>query len=94
MWLRCGRDSPPPPRQTSVTRNFQDAALYSEGRGIFASGSPFEDASYEGKVVPSNQSNNLYIFPGLALGAKLCQATLVSNHAVLVIHLELCIFKF
>lgn len=31
-----------------------------------------------GQVIPSNQSNNLYIFPGLALGAKLCQATLVS----------------
>ena len=30
-----------------------------------------------GQVLPSNQSNNLYVFPGLALGAKLCQATLV-----------------
>ena len=30
-----------------------------------------------GQVLPSNQSNNLYVFPGLALGAKLCQAKLV-----------------
>lgn len=32
-----------------------------------------------GQVLPSNQSNNLYVFPGLALGAKLCQAKLVRN---------------
>lgn len=31
----------------------------------------------DGQVLPSNQSNNLYVFPGLALGAKLCQAKLV-----------------
>lgn len=61
----------------------EDAARYSEGRGIFASGSPFEDASYAGKVIPSNQSNNLYIFPGLALGAKLCQATLVTDGMIM-----------
>nr|AIT70130.1 malic enzyme [Dictyopteris undulata] len=57
----------------------EDAAMYAEGRGIFASGSPFEDVTFEGKVIPSNQSNNLYVFPGLALGAKLCQATLVTD---------------
>ena len=28
----------------------QDAAKYAEGRGIFASGSPFDDVTYDGKV--------------------------------------------
>ena len=36
--------------------------------------------NFIGQVLPSNQSNNLYVFPGLALGAKLCQATLVRKH--------------
>ena len=36
-------------------------------------------ANSVGQVLPSNQSNNLYVFPGLALGAKLCQAKLVST---------------
>ncbi|CAM9795216.1 unnamed protein product [Pylaiella littoralis] len=61
----------------------EDAAKYSRGRGIFASGSPFDDASYDGKVIPSNQSNNLYVFPGLALGAKLCQAKLVTDGMIM-----------
>ncbi|CAN0147411.1 unnamed protein product [Ascophyllum nodosum] len=61
----------------------EDAAKYAEGRGIFASGSPFDDVTYDGKVVPSNQSNNLYVFPGLALGAKLCQATLVTDEMIM-----------
>nr|AIT70123.1 malic enzyme [Desmarestia viridis] len=61
----------------------EDAAKYAQGRGIFASGSPFEDASFEGKVLPSNQSNNLYVFPGLALGAKLCQATVVTDGMIM-----------
>eukprot|EP00903_Cladosiphon_okamuranus_P012961 g12100.t1 len=61
----------------------EDAATYTQGRGIFASGSPFEDASYGGKVIPSNQSNNLYVFPGLALGAKLCQAKLVTDGMIM-----------
>nr|AIT70127.1 malic enzyme [Sargassum muticum] len=61
----------------------EDAAKYAEGRGIFASGSPFDDVTYKGKVLPSNQSNNLYVFPGLALGAKLCQATLVTDGMIM-----------
>nr|AIT70139.1 malic enzyme [Scytosiphon dotyi] len=61
----------------------EDAAKYAKGRGIFASGSPFEDASYDGKVLPSNQSNNLYVFPGLALGAKLCQSKLVTDGMIM-----------
>lgn len=43
-----------------------------QGRAIFASGSPFEDVVLEdGKLCHSNQANNMFIFPGLGLGAVL-----------------------
>jgi len=49
------------------------------GRAIFASGSPFEDVTHNGKLIASSQCNNRYIFPGLALGAALGQTGVVTN---------------
>ncbi|XP_041015956.1 NADP-dependent malic enzyme-like isoform X2 [Juglans microcarpa x Juglans regia] len=61
----------------------KEAYTWSQGRAIFASGSPFPPVEYEGKLFVPGQANNAYIFPGLGLGLIMSGAIRVHDDMLL-----------
>ncbi len=50
-----------------------------DGKGLVATGSPFEPMGWKGHTLQASQCNNMYIFPGVGLGALVCKATRVTD---------------
>ena len=54
-----------------------------DGKGLVATGSPFEPMAWKGRTLQASQCNNMYIFPGVGLGALVCKASRVTDEMFL-----------
>lgn len=61
---------------------FEQAITNTDGRALFASGSPFHPVTYKGKTYHPGQGNNMYVFPGIGLGTILCKAVQVTQDMI------------
>lgn len=61
----------------------EDAIKYSNGRCIFAAGSPFQPVEHGGEVHLISQANNVFVFPGIGFGASMAKAKRVTDEMLI-----------
>lgn len=57
---------------------------WTNGRALIGTGSPFEPVAWDGKMIPINQTNNSYIFPGVGLGVLAVGARRITDAMFMV----------
>eukprot|EP00762_Andalucia_godoyi_P002694 ANDGO_03336.mRNA.1 NADP-dependent malic enzyme len=62
----------------------EQAFAWTDGRCLFASGSPFNKLSIKGNTVCPSQANNVYVFPGVAQGVLSAYAKHVTDEMFFV----------
>lgn len=61
---------------------FEEALRFTDGKAIFAAGSPFDNVDFKGKTRFADQGNNFYIFPGLGLAGALSKARHITDDVI------------
>ncbi len=57
----------------------EEAVRLTGGRALVATGSPFPPVHWQGRSIVTSQCNNLYMFPGVGLGALVARASKVTD---------------
>src|SRR6202034_1005873 len=57
----------------------EQIVAWTDGRALIGTGSPFAPVTWQGRMIPIDQTNNSYIFPGMGLGILAAGARRVTD---------------